>query len=150
VLDLVAEMKAMLAELERDGVPYALCGALALAVHGVPRHTSDIDLLVEPAGVQAAIVAARRRGFVFGAAPMRFSDGVEVHRWSKIVDREVLTLDLLVVSPTYQAVWDGRVRVPLGDGAVTVVSRDGLVQMKLFAARPKDVADIQRLQELDR
>lgn len=134
VLDLVAEMKALLVELERDGVSYALCGALALAVHGVPRYTSDIDLLVDAASVPAAIAVAKRCGFVFGAAPMRFSDGVEVHRWSKIVDREVLTLDLLVVSPSYRDVWDTRVRVQVGDDVVSVVSRDGLIQMKLFAA----------------
>ncbi|MCC6622067.1 MAG: hypothetical protein IT385_12465 [Deltaproteobacteria bacterium] len=96
MLDLVAEMKALLRELEREGASYALCGALALAVHGVPRYTSDIDLLVDSASVAVAIAAAQRRGFTFGAAPMRYSDGVEVHRWSKIVDREVLTLDLLV------------------------------------------------------
>ena len=44
MLDLLEELKNVLARLEQDGVPYALCGGLAMAVHGYPRATVDIDL----------------------------------------------------------------------------------------------------------
>lgn len=149
-VDLVHELKSVTAALDQAGVAYALCGALALAVHGVARHTSDIDLLVEASSVEAAIAAASRCGFTLGALPMGFSDGVELHRRSKIVDGEVLTLDLMVVSPVYDEVWRTRERLPTDDGHLVVVSRAGLIQMKLTAARPKDVEDVARLEELDR
>ena len=42
-IDLFEETMGLLAELERHGVPYAVAGALALAIHGVPRATTDID-----------------------------------------------------------------------------------------------------------
>lgn len=38
----------ILRALEREGVSYALIGALALAVHGVDRATRDVDLFVDP------------------------------------------------------------------------------------------------------
>ena len=37
-----------------------------------------------------------------------------------------------------------------GSTALFVVSRDDLIEMKLRAARPQDIADVQKLQELDR
>lgn len=149
-MDLFDETRQLLLALEAAQVPYALCGALAVAVHGAPRHTADIDILTDGPSVGAIVDIARGRGFTFGAAPMAFSDGVEVHRWSKVRDGEVLTLDLMVVSPTYQRVWETRERVPLAGATVSVVSREGLIQMKLIAARPKDLMDVENLRGLDR
>jgi len=149
-MDLVAELEAMLADLERANVSYALCGALALAVHGVARYTSDIDLLVDDASLGAAIEVVKARGFVFGAAPMGFSDGVELHRWSKLVDRQVLTVDLMLPGPAYRDVLAARQPAPIGRGSGWVVSREGLITMKLRAGRAKDIADVQALAEIDR
>jgi len=149
-MDLFDETRNLLRELEASRTPYALCGALAVAVHGAPRHTSDIDLLTDATSVDQIVAIAKRLGFVFGAAPMAFSDGVEIHRWSKGVGAEVLALDIMVVSPAYQEIWDTRERVALSDLVINVVSRDGLIQMKLCAARPKDLMDVENLRSLDR
>jgi len=149
-MDLFEETRTLLRALDASTIPYALCGALAVAVHGCPRYTADIDLLIEAQSVEPIIDVAKRCGFVFGAAPMAFSDGVEVHRWSKVMGSEVLTLDLMVVSPTYQDVWETRERVGLSDMTISVVSRDGLIRMKLVAARPKDLMDVDNLRSLDR
>ena len=44
-VDLLDELRALLATLDEQGLEYALVGALALAVHGAPRATTDIDLI---------------------------------------------------------------------------------------------------------
>lgn len=44
-MDLFAEVVALTAALEAAEVDYAICGGEALAVHGAPRATRDIDLL---------------------------------------------------------------------------------------------------------
>ena len=44
MIDLYIELKALLQALETGGVPYALCGGLALMVYQRPRATVDIDL----------------------------------------------------------------------------------------------------------
>ena len=62
----------------------------------------------------------------------------------------MLTLDLLLVNENLEPVWASRERVPTERGDVWVVSRRGLIEMKAWAAREQDLADIRRLGELDR
>ena len=149
-IDLFDETMGLLAELERHGVPYAVAGALALAIHGVPRATTDIDLLVRRDDVEATLEVARARGFRVQAPPMRFSDGLEVRRSSKVDATVMLTLDLLLVNENLEPVWASRERVATERGDVWVVSRQGLIEMKAWAGREQDLADIRRLRELDR
>lgn len=149
-LNLFDQTIALLADLEAAGVEYALAGALALAVHGVPRATTDIDLLIPAPALEAALGVAARRDFRFAALPMRFADGMEVRRVSKIDGEETLTLDLLLVNDNLREVFESRVRVAVAEGAIWVVSREGLVRMKTWAGRPQDLADLRRLEELDR
>jgi hypothetical protein len=149
-IDLFDETMGLLAELERHGVPYAVAGALALAIHGVPRATTDIDLLVRRDDVEATLEVARARGFRVQALPMRFSDGLEVRRSSKVDATVMLTLDLLLVNENLEPVWASRERVATERGDVWVVSRQGLIEMKAWAGREQDLADIRRLRELDR
>ena len=58
VPDLVAEMRALLTAFADAGVEYALCGGLAANIYGADRFTIDIDLLVAPADLQAALTVA--------------------------------------------------------------------------------------------
>jgi len=149
-LDLYVETIGLLQALGESGVPHALAGGIALAIHGVPRATVDIDLLVLPQDVERALRVAAGRGFNVAATPMRFADGMELRRVTRIVDDEALTLDLLLVAGFLTEACESRVQVNTESGAVTVVSREGLIRMKAAAGRPQDLADIQRLRELDR
>ena len=149
-LNLFEETTALLAELERRDVPYAVAGALALAIHGVPRATADIDLLVRRESLETALRVARARGFGVEALPMRFSDGLEVRRSTKVEATDMLTLDLLLVNENLEPAWASRERVRTESGDVWVVSREGLIAMKAWAGREQDLADIRRLRELDR
>jgi hypothetical protein len=149
-LELFGETIGLLSELERGRIPYAVAGAIALAIHGVPRATTDIDLLVRPEDLEAVRKVARGRGFTIEALPMRFSDGLEVRRLSKTEGADLLTLDLLLVDANLEPVWTTRQRVLTERGEVWVVSREGLIRMKAWAGREQDLADIRRLEDLDR
>ncbi len=149
-LDLFEETVGLLSDLERQGVPYAVAGAVALAIHGIPRATTDIDLLVRPLDLDAVLGVARARRFGIEALPMKFSDGMEVRRVTKTEGADMLTLDLLLVNQNLESVWRSRERVFTERGEIWVVSREGLIQMKAWAGREQDLADIRRLRELDR
>jgi hypothetical protein len=149
-LSLFEETVGLLAELERRGIPYAVAGAVALAIHGVPRATTDLDLLVDPPDLDAVLAVTRARQFGVEALPMRFGDGMEVRRVTKVEGPEMLTLDLLLVNPNLEPVWTSRERVRTERGELWVVSRPGLIQMKAWAGRHQDLADIERLRDLDR
>jgi hypothetical protein len=47
-------------------------------------------------------------------------------------------------------VWQTRRSIAFEGGTLHVVSREGLITMKLAAGRPQDVADVKRLSELER
>lgn len=150
MLDLWTETRDLLRTLDDHGVAYALVGAIALAIHGVVRATADIDLLVLPGDVEAALALARERGFTVEAAPMRFSDGTDLRRVTRIEGEDALTLDLMPVRAHLEEIWKGRRRIDAAEGPLWVVSRDGLIRMKAASGRDQDLADIRRLEELDR
>ena len=125
-----------------------MCGALALAAHGHPRATKDIDLIVPEPSIAGAKAIARSCGFTLEALPMRFKQsGLTVERVSKLVGSQLLMLDILVGDEALQPVWESRVELPWGQRKLWSVSRRGLVSMKLAAGRPQDLADIARLEE---
>ncbi|HEY5927856.1 MAG TPA: hypothetical protein VIV11_39490 [Kofleriaceae bacterium] len=146
MVDVYAEFVALVRALEEASIDYAICGALALAVHGVPRATKDIDLIARKDDADRIRAVAVATGFKFEALPMEFANsGIEVQRFTKLVDGRPLMLDVLWLNPKLQAIWDDRERVAWNDGTLCVVSRDGLITLKLTAGRAQDLVDIQSL-----
>ena len=148
-MDLYDEFKAIIDELNRSRIEYAVCGGIAVGLYGYLRFTQDLDLLVQKADTSRISDAIKKLGFLFDAGRIPFNVGGpnqrEIHRISKIEDEDVLTLDLLLVDPVYQDVWDAR-RVYDWEGrTITIVSLDGLLKMKRLAGRDKDLLDIKEL-----
>ena len=151
VVDIYRELSALVALLEQQGIEYALCGGVALAIYGAPRATQDIDLLVRADELGRLRQAARESGFVFESLPMEFSaSGVTVYRFTKLIENVPLMLDALIADGPLAAVWQTRQSFPFEGGRLQVASREGLITMKLAAGRPQDVADVKRLSEVGR
>jgi hypothetical protein len=151
-LDPVTELELLVDSFEAAGVGYAICGALALAVHGYPRATKDVDLLVRSEELAHAIEIAKRAGFDIPARRMTFGLRTghprEIQRLSKLDPDtdDLMTLDLILVNPELEPVWEERLRVIWRERPACVVSRDGLATMKRIAGRPQDLADLARLE----
>ena len=149
-LDLFVEFKELVRALDAAGVQYAVVDALAVAIHGAPRATTDIHLLLEREGLARALDVGRALGFTFPAFPPTFRDGTEVQRVTKIQGDDTLTLDFLLVNDTLEPAWSSRQRLEADFGPLTVVSRDALIRMKVAAGRPRDLGDVASLEEMDR
>ncbi|HEX6095757.1 MAG TPA: hypothetical protein VF432_05475 [Thermoanaerobaculia bacterium] len=149
MLDLEEELRCVLGVLDEAAIPYALCGGLAVAVHGHPRATIDIDLLVREDGVARATDLAGTLGFTFKAGPMTFHDGaVPIHRVTKIdADGDTLMLDMLVVTAQTEQVWLTREVREWSGRPISVVSREGLIALKRLRSSAQDLADIAALTE---
>jgi len=152
MIDFLDEFRRLVVELEAAGVGYAVCGGWAMALLGAPRATNDIDLLVLAPQIETAKRAAERLGYTIEAKPMTFRDGaIDIRRVSKPApgwSDDVLSLDLLLVTPQIEAVWKSRQRVRADFGEFWVVSREGLLRLKEISGRARDLADIERLAEL--
>jgi hypothetical protein len=149
-MDPYTELLGIVDALSLAGVEYAVCGGVALAIHGYPRFTKDIDLLVREEDLDAVRKAVAARGFTVEGGRIPFglgrADERVVYRISKVASREVLTLDLLLVSPVLEDVWADR-RVARWQGRdLQVVSRQGLATMKRLAGRDQDLVDVRRLE----
>lgn len=148
--DLIEETRRLIRVLGERRIEYALCGGLAVALHGAPRATKDIDLLVRPEDEERALTAAESLGYTERASPMTFGAGTSqerrVRRISKIDGGNVLTIDFLVVTPALADVFAGRTAYDWEGTPLTVVSREGLIRMKRLAGRLQDLADVERLE----
>lgn len=149
-VNLVDELHAIASALVGSRIPHAICGGVAVTVHGATRSTKDIDILVLPEDLPRVLDLVRPLGYAFAALPMVFDEGTDrerhVQRVSKIVTGEHLVLDLLLATASFAGFLQGRLEVQLPEGPLVVVSRDVLVRMKRFAGRAQDLADLEKLE----
>ncbi|MGH9601222.1 MAG: hypothetical protein ACRD24_02435 [Terriglobales bacterium] len=148
MVSLYEELKNLVADLNRASVPYALCGGIAMAVYGFVRATEDIDLLVQRGDLDRIFAIAAAHGYSARSQPMTFEHGnIEIQRVVKRLgaDEDPLMLDLLVVTPALQEVWESREVREWPEGAICVVSRQGLIRLKSGRASGIDLEDIANL-----
>jgi hypothetical protein len=153
MVNLVDELHAIAGALRALGVPYAICGGIAVTIHGATRTTKDIDVLIERRDAPRVLEAVRPLGYVFAALPMTFDAGTErernVQRVSKLHDKEHMVLDLLIAEAAFAGLLRERIEVDLPEGVLSVVPREVLLKMKRLAGRPQDLADIEKLEHGD-
>jgi hypothetical protein len=149
--------------LERGRVRYLVVGGVAVVLHGHPRFTADLDLVValDPGNARAAITALATLGYR-PRAPVdggRFADASERQRWIDEKGLTVFTLwspdhpateiDLFVREPfPFDAAWSRATIAELGNVRVPVSSIGDLVALKRTAGRPKDLEDIRVLEAI--
>ena len=149
-MNLYDELIGLIDALEQSGLEYAICGGVALAFHGHPRFTKDIDLLIRAEDLEKIRDAVAGRGFKIEGGRIPFRPGKPdeqiVHRVSKVSGAEILTLDLILVSPVLEKIWRNRGAFSWKGRKVKVLSREGLVEMKRLAGCTQDLADVERLE----
>ena len=138
----------MLAALSEAGAEYLVVGAHALAAHGVPRATGDLDLWVRPTPGNARRVWHALEEF---GAPLDeltladlSSDGV-VFQIGVAPNR----IDLLtsITGVAFTDAWENRVMIEVEEMRVPVLGRSDLVRNKRAVGRTRDLADIEDLGE---
>lgn len=143
-MDIAVEFRELIAALNRAGVEYAVCGGFALAMHGHPRATVDIDVVTTGENVERIKTVAKGLGYTLTGGLFHFKNGdLRVHRVTKIVGEEPCMLDILV--PGEGATIRGLEMNFMGE-TIPVVTRDSLIALKRTAGRPQDLADLEKLE----
>ena len=129
-------------------IDYALRGAIAMAIHGRPRATVDIDTLILAESLDRVLKIAERLGYTIRGLDLEFNQ-ILIRRVSKIdpETRFMLTLDMILVTDAIRDVWETRTKARLEGGRLSVVSKEGLITLKTISGRPQDLADISALKE---
>ncbi|MEZ5427510.1 MAG: hypothetical protein R2747_14655 [Pyrinomonadaceae bacterium] len=150
--DLLEEFTNLTGELDRKHIDYAICDGWAMAIHGLPRATVDIDLLIPSEDLEKVWRIAENLGYDVEGLPLHFHDGViEIRRISKM-DKEskrLFTIDFLLVTEGLKEVWKTRELIEWEDGKIWTVSQEGLIELKTISGREQDLLDIKKLRELE-
>jgi hypothetical protein len=133
----------MLSALSAAGADYLIVGAYAMAAHGWPRATGDIDIWVRPTPDNAARVMQALEAY---GAPLFDLSADDLTRPDTVFQIGVPPgrVDILsgVSGIEFAEAWASRITVTLAGVEVSAIGFDALLKNKLAAGRPKDLADI--------
>lgn len=147
-MDLAPDFDEFCALLTAREVEFVIVGAHALAFHGAPRFTGDLDILVRPTAENGRRTLAAIVEFGFPTAPLAAADIVG---GTKVIEMGVAPVQIHVMSQidgvTWDEVWASREIGPFGARAVPFIGREAFLRNKRAAGRPKDLADVEALRE---
>lgn len=133
-------------ELESAGITYAIGGALALAIAGVPRGTADVDINVFVSDDELPRVIDRLRAIGIDIDPAQAiaraaRDGMFVGRW------DGMRIDVFLPSiPFAHEAARTRIRITDANGwSGWFLAPEALAVFKLLFFRGKDIVDLERL-----
>lgn len=146
-MDLAPDFGEFIGSLIAHGVDFVVVGAYALAFHGAPRFTGDLDVLVRPETENASRLLTALDAFGF-PVPDLTPDAIADHR--RMLEMAVPPVQIRVMSSISGVDWDeaksDSVEGPLGSHRVLFLGRESFVRNKRASGRPKDLADIDALQ----
>lgn len=136
----------MLSALSAAGARFLIVGAHALAAHGVPRATGDLDIWIQATPDNAARVFEALRSF--GAALLDLSvDDLWKPETVFQIGLPPSRIDILssISGVDFDDAWTRRVEVRIGDLHVGVLGRTDFIANKRASGRPKDLLDLELL-----
>lgn len=148
-MKLSPDLREFIELLNSHKVEFLIVGAHALAFHGLPRYTKDIDIFVATSPENSAAVAKVIDIFGFGSTGLSSADfqqpdlviqlGVEPHR-----------LDILtgLSGINWSEAWESKVEGTLDGIPVSFLAKSTYIKNKLASGRPQDLADVARLRDI--
>lgn len=141
------DFEEMLAALCDQGAEFLLVGAYALAAHGLPRSTGDIDLWVRPTPENAERVW---KALIQFGAPLSKLTREDLQEPGVVfqIGLPPNRIDILnrISGVDFQAAWANRMEIRVGSRQIPVLGREELVLNKRRTGRPKDLLDVQALE----
>lgn len=142
------DFRDMLSALCAEGVEFLIVGGYAMAAHGLPRATGDIDIWVRPSADNARRVWRALRRF---GAPMRDLTVEDLHTPDIVFQVGVAPrrVDILtsITAVEFDEAWARRKEIRLDELSFNAIGREHLVRNKRACGRPKDLADAAWLEE---
>jgi len=147
-MEVQPDFRDLLALFNAHEVDYMIVGAYALAYHGAPRYTGDIDILVRPDSENAQRILHALDEFGFGSVHLTVEDFAVP---DKVVQLGVPPVRVDIVTSITGVSWEeaaaGRQPGYYGDVAVYYIGRKQFIFNKRATGRKKDLADIEALGE---
>jgi hypothetical protein len=128
-------------------VEYLIVGGHAVAFHGYPRYTGDIDFFIRPSpeNAQRIIAVLTDFGFRRDLSAQDFETPGRIIQLGRPPNR----IDLLtaISGVDFDEAWASRVQSKMDGLAVAFIGKDALLKNKHASGRTKDLADVEQLEE---
>ena len=135
--------------LNEEKAEYLLIGAYALAAHGYPRATMDIDIWIKPSieNTKAVITALERFG-----APLNDLTEKDLQEGNLIFQIGVAPQRIDIITDAsgidFEIAKRNAVHTVIDDVSVSILSIEDLIKNKESTGRPKDKLDVEMLRDL--
>lgn len=143
------DYREMLQALSDEKAKFLLVGAYALAAHGYPRATMDIDIWVMPSPDNAeAVLRALKR---FGAALLNLTkEDLQKHDTIFQIGVAPRRIDIITGASGlhFEAAFEHSIEVDIEGLQIHILSLDDLILNKRASGRTKDLADAEALETL--
>ena len=146
MVKLPPDFREFLSLLHTHRVNYLLVGGYAVAAHGYPRFTGDMDVWIQTNTENGENVFKVCREFGFDVPNLRvelFTDPKQMTR----MGHPPLRIEILnsVSGLSFEAAWENRIECDWDGVPVTLISLCDLRTNKLASGRLKDLADLENL-----
>jgi hypothetical protein len=147
-MELAPDYDEFFGSLTAHEVEFLVVGAYALAFHGAPRFTGDIDVFVRPTAGNAARLLAALESFGFPTGALRAED---ITNPDRVLQMGVEPVQIHVMSAISGVEWDDAWRSrevgQCGSRDLPFIGRRAFIQNKRATGRLKDLADVEALGE---
>lgn len=145
-MEVQPDFKDLLELFNEQKVEYLIVGAYALAYHGAPRFTGDIDLYVRPTSENAEKIIKALDAFGFASLGLTAEDFHDPH---KVVQLGMPPVRIDLITSISGVHWDeafsGKVSDYFGDVPVDYIGLKEYADNKRASGRKKDAADLEAL-----
>jgi hypothetical protein len=136
----------MLSALSAAGARFLVVGAHALAAHGAPRATGDLDIWIGATPENAARVLQALRSFGAALFDLTIDD---LSRPDTVfqIGLPPSRIDILssISGVDFDRAWSNRLPIRIGDLEIGVIGREDFIANKTASGRPKDLIDLMLL-----
>ena len=133
--------------LNNNKVEHVIVGSFALAFHGHPRATGDIDIWIQPTSFNAQAALKALKDFGFENIDLKEDDILS----GKIIQLGYppVRIDIITILDGLNSdeIWNSRQSGKFGNLEVTYIGRDAFIKNKRALGRHKDLADLEMLGE---
>ena len=136
---------------QRHDVKYVVIGGIASILHGVPRATFDLDILVEATPENAERLLAALLDSGLGTAALTTVTNLLANEITIFKDKVRIDVQMSTPGISFDDAWLRRKTVTYQGQNFFILSRGDLIQSKRAAGRPQDLEDVRllELQESD-
>jgi voltage-gated potassium channel Kch len=142
------QLQDVFSSLQKHKVKYLVIGGIAAVLHGVPRATFDLDILIEATLENAQKLLNALEDAKLGIAALITAEELLKHEITIFRDRVRIDVQTSTPGLEFSKAWKRRETMSYQTHQFFVVSRDDLIASKKAAGRERDLEDV-RLLELD-